>query len=432
MIVKWPEATKTILAGLSAEEKEGAKVVAEKWNNEAAPPDIQASVAKGKGADMIEHFATEMFKQAGMRVFVMSAWQNSRGKLMLGADWDGIFMPEWQQYAGNQFDVQDKDVPQIVTSKKRVPWKLLELEEGNDGWPMLHDTMGWKQGDQQHVIRSFLTRHYRMCMGTDKVKMAVPWGNLVKNQSNFFDSTYCPANVQLVEPSKMDKADATALLDFWHHRQQKKLYPTFCFKAWKDSDGDMEMLAKSFLKALRQATRHVTEQGTRKAKCDSRRQYNHEESTDGGEGEDNHQSSANDDEEKASISTNDMASPLPATVTVRGHLTISQDKDNDTFAPVTPNPETIDSTKASNKVTQQPRSNKIRTSEIPLKTLKMMAPKSAGANTRSKCLSANVENDQPTKPSKRHTAEPVSDTPAKRTRSKAVVTEVHKSKWSRK
>ncbi|KAG1840238.1 hypothetical protein F4604DRAFT_1690849 [Suillus subluteus] len=248
MIVKWPEATKTVLAGLLTEVKEGAKVVAEKWNNEAAPPDIQASVAEGKGADMIEHFATEMFKQAGMRVFGISQvhWRHDFNEQFAGSesflktrDWDGIFMPEWQQYAGDQFNVQDEDVPQIVTSKKRVPWKLLELEEDNDGWPMLPDTMGWKRGINNMNVH-----------GNRQVKMAVPWGDLVKNQSDFFDSTYCPTNVQLVEPSKMNKADATTLFYFWHHRQQKKLCPTFCFKAWKDSDGDMEMLAKSFLKAL--------------------------------------------------------------------------------------------------------------------------------------------------------------------------------------
>lgn len=85
MIAKWPEATKTVLAGLSAEEKEEANVLADKWNNEAAPPEVQANLAESKGADMIEHFATEMFKQAGMRVFVMSAWRDSRGTLMLGA-----------------------------------------------------------------------------------------------------------------------------------------------------------------------------------------------------------------------------------------------------------------------------------------------------------------------------------------------------------
>ncbi|KAG1844999.1 hypothetical protein F4604DRAFT_1937241 [Suillus subluteus] len=348
MIVKWPEATKTVLAGLSAEEKEEAKVVADKWNNEAAPPEIQASVAESKGANMIEHFATEIFKQAGMRVFVMSAWQDSRGKLMLGAhdfneqfgsgesflktrDWDGIFMPEWQQYAGDKFDVQDQDVPQIVTSKKRVPRKLLELEEDNDGWPMLPDTMGWKRGGSTAW----------MCMGSHQVKTTVPWGDLVKNQSNFFDSTYWPANVQLVEPSKMDKADITALLDFWHHRQQKKLHPTFCFKAWKDSDGDMEMPAKSFLKTLQRATQHAKDHGARQARRDTGHQYNDEQSTDGGEVEEEDRKSTDDDEERASIVSNDREEPLP------------------------PMPA---------------RSNMIRKSAVALKT-PQAAPKSAGTNT---------------------------------------------------
>ncbi|KAG1900242.1 uncharacterized protein F5891DRAFT_980512 [Suillus fuscotomentosus] len=70
MIVKWPASTKTILTGLLAGEKEEAQVTAKKWNNEAAPLEVQANVTESKGADMIEHFATEMFKQAGMRVFV--------------------------------------------------------------------------------------------------------------------------------------------------------------------------------------------------------------------------------------------------------------------------------------------------------------------------------------------------------------------------
>ncbi|KIK33029.1 hypothetical protein CY34DRAFT_18648 [Suillus luteus UH-Slu-Lm8-n1] len=269
MIVKWPEATKTVLASLSAEEKEEANVLADKWNNEAAPPEVQGNLAKIKGADMIEHFATEMFKQAGMRVFVMSAWRDSRGKLMLGAhdhndqcgaaksfmktrNWEEIFMPEWRQYAGEQFDVQDDDIPQVVTSKKRVPRKLLELEEDNDGLPMLPETKG---GCFIHNIHRY--EHFTgMCIGTEKVKAAVPWGDLIKNQSDFFDGTYWLADIQVVEPSKMDKAGATALLDFWYDRQQKKLRPIFCFKAWKDTDGEMEPPAKAYQKLIRRKTAH--------------------------------------------------------------------------------------------------------------------------------------------------------------------------------
>ncbi|KAG1801917.1 hypothetical protein EV424DRAFT_1351819 [Suillus variegatus] len=178
MIVKWPEATKTVLAGLLAEEKEEANVLADKWNNEAAPAEVQANVAETKDADIIEHFATKMFKQAGMRVFVMSAWRDSRGKLihdhndqfggvesfMKTRNWDEIFMPEWWQYAAEQFNVQDDDVPQVVTSKKQIPRKLLDMEEDHDGLPMLPDTMGLKYSKQQHVIRSFLARHYSWWM----------------------------------------------------------------------------------------------------------------------------------------------------------------------------------------------------------------------------------------------------------------------------
>ncbi|KAG1751889.1 hypothetical protein EDB19DRAFT_1824763 [Suillus lakei] len=250
MIVKWPEATKTVLTGLSAEEKEEANVLADQWNNEAAPPKVQANLTETKGADMIEHFTTEMFKQARMRVFVMSAWRDSRGKLMLGAhdhndqfggansfmktrNWDEIFMPEWWQYAGEQFGVQDDDVPQVVTSKKRMPRKLLDLEEDGHGLLILPETMGLKRSEQQHVIRLFLTQHYRMCMGTENVKAVVPWGDLIKNQSDFFEGTYWPADVKAVEPSKIDKASATALLDFWYDRQKRSFIPPSVSKLGK-------------------------------------------------------------------------------------------------------------------------------------------------------------------------------------------------------
>ncbi|KAG1820782.1 hypothetical protein EV424DRAFT_1347038 [Suillus variegatus] len=167
MITKWPKAAKTVINCLSAEEREEAEAKVEKWNNEAAPPDIQAEVAKSKGANMIEHFVTEMFKKARMRVCILSTWKDSQGKLMLGGDcnhnfneqfgdgesfiktrdWDGIIMPEWVNMRGR---------------------------------------------------------------------------NLLK------------------EPSKMDKADATTVLDFWFDRQKNDMQPAFSFKAWKDSDGEMQ------------------------------------------------------------------------------------------------------------------------------------------------------------------------------------------------
>ncbi|KAG1828930.1 hypothetical protein EV424DRAFT_1344470 [Suillus variegatus] len=260
MITKWPKAAKTVINCLSAEEREEAEAVAEKWNNKAALPDIQAEVAESKGADMIEHFVTEMFKKAGMRVCILSTWKDSQGKLMLGGDcshdfneqfgdgesfiktrdWDGIIMPEWVEYAGEQFDGEDDGEPQMVKSKKRVAKKLVELDKDADGWLILPDTMGWKRAEQQHMIRSFLTKLYRMCSGEENLKAAVPWGDVIHDPWAFFDGAHWLAGVQLKEPSKMDKADATTVLDFWFDRQKNDMQPAFSFKAWKDSDGEMQ------------------------------------------------------------------------------------------------------------------------------------------------------------------------------------------------
>ncbi|KAG1787300.1 uncharacterized protein HD556DRAFT_1312891 [Suillus plorans] len=236
MITKWPKAAKTVINCLSAEEREEAEAKAEKWNNEAAPPDIQT-------------------EKAGMRVCILSAWKDSQGKLMLGGDcshdfneqfgdgesfiktrdWDGIIMPEWVEYAGEQFGE-----PQVVKSKKRVAKKLVELDEDTDGWPILPDTTGWKRAEQQHMIWSFLMKLYRMCSGKENLKAAVPWGNVIHDPWAFFDGAHWPAGVQLKEPSKMDKADATTVLDFWFDRQKNDMQPAFSFKAWKDSDGEMQ------------------------------------------------------------------------------------------------------------------------------------------------------------------------------------------------
>ncbi|KAG1880689.1 hypothetical protein C8R48DRAFT_767463 [Suillus tomentosus] len=161
MITKWPKAAKRIINGLSMEEGEEAEAMAEKWNNKATPPDIQAKIAESKCANMIEHFATEMFKKARMRVCILSAWKDSQGKLMLGGhdfneqfgdgesfiktrDLDSIIMPEWVEYAGEQFDSEDDGEPLMVKSKKRVPRKLVELDEDADGWLILPNTTGWK------------------------------------------------------------------------------------------------------------------------------------------------------------------------------------------------------------------------------------------------------------------------------------------------
>ncbi|KAG1852097.1 hypothetical protein DFJ58DRAFT_841960 [Suillus subalutaceus] len=428
MISKWPKAAKTVINQLSAEEKEEAQAMADKWNNEAAPPEVQAHVAKTKGADMIEHFATEMFKKAGMRVFVLSTWKDGKGKLMLGGhdfneqfansesfmktrDWEGVFMPEWQEYVGEQFDAEDGEEPQMVKSKKRVPRKLIKLEEDANGWPILPDTKGWKCADQHHMIRSFLTTLYRMCGGKDNIKALVPWGDVIHSQSAFFQSTQWPTGVQFKEPSKMDKADATAVLDFWFDRQQHNIRPAFSFKAWKDADSEMHVAAVS-----PSATRRTAGNDHQDAQCS-----NSDKHDDGGlSGAIDLGAQSTGEEEEISLGrqytptprTNSNSAEVGNPMKAKGAT--SRRNVSNTLADIG---DTVN-------VAILNGSGNARQPDQSQKTLKEAV--AAGTCTRSKAA-ANISNERP-KGLKQHAADPVSDTPAKRTRSKATALAASKSK----
>ncbi|KAG1842839.1 hypothetical protein F4604DRAFT_1938555 [Suillus subluteus] len=166
MISKWPKAAKTVINQLSAEEEE-AQAMADKWNNEAAPPEVQAHVAETKGADMIEHFTTEMFKKAGMRVFVLSAWKDGKGKLMLGGhdfneqfvngesfmktrDWEGIFMPEWQEYVGEQFNAEEGEEPQMHNIQPAFSFKAWKDADGEMHVAAVSPSGTWRSAGDDH------------------------------------------------------------------------------------------------------------------------------------------------------------------------------------------------------------------------------------------------------------------------------------------
>jgi hypothetical protein len=61
----------------------------------------------------------------------------------------------------------------------------------------------------------------------------------VYSQDDFVAQTYLLADVDLKQPSKLQHWDTTALLHFWHARQEAGEGPTFLFKAWKNNNGDM-------------------------------------------------------------------------------------------------------------------------------------------------------------------------------------------------
>ncbi|KAG1866775.1 hypothetical protein F4604DRAFT_1682836 [Suillus subluteus] len=259
MFKHYQAAVKRVISELDDDELEKAKETAEEWSNNCPPPEIQAQVARKKGPAYMEHFSNEMWRQCGMRVFVMSAWKNEKGEVLFGMqvnfmhddnealgdgdsfmktkDWEDI-EPVWQEYAQEQFGAGARDGGrQLKGGCKRIRKPAFELE--TDGYEMLllPDITETKLEEKKAIVRAFLTSHYRMCSGKDRA--VVPWSAITQGQDDFVERRYLPEDVDLKEPSKLQNWDTTALLNFWYARQESGEGPAFRFKAWKNQDGDM-------------------------------------------------------------------------------------------------------------------------------------------------------------------------------------------------
>lgn len=75
MIGNYQAALNTILEGMTDEEWQLAEDTAEEWTNKAPSAEVQAKFAERKAEMVTKSFASYMWKQGGVRVFVMSAWK---------------------------------------------------------------------------------------------------------------------------------------------------------------------------------------------------------------------------------------------------------------------------------------------------------------------------------------------------------------------
>jgi hypothetical protein len=133
---------------------------------------------------------------------------------------------------------------QVKGGRKQVCKPAFELEMDGEGMPLLPDIMDMKLEEKK--VRAFLTSHYREFLISSSEKLltvrtqgyvpgrtraVVPWSAIMQSQDDFVAWTYLPADVDLKEPSKLQHWDTTALLHFWHARQEAGEGPTFLFKA---------------------------------------------------------------------------------------------------------------------------------------------------------------------------------------------------------
>ncbi|KAG1884744.1 hypothetical protein F4604DRAFT_1676836 [Suillus subluteus] len=187
---------------------EGEGNLQEEWSNNCPPPEIQAQVARKKGPAYMEHFSNEMWRQCGMRVFVMHDDNEALGdgdSFMKTKDWEDI-EPVWQEYAQEQFGAGARDGGrQLKGGRKRIRKPAFELETDGYEMPLLPDITETKLEEKKAIVRAFLTSHYQA---------VVPWSAITQGQDDFVERRYLPEDVDLKEPSKLQNWDTTALLNF--------------------------------------------------------------------------------------------------------------------------------------------------------------------------------------------------------------------------
>ncbi|KAG1801760.1 hypothetical protein EV424DRAFT_1351885 [Suillus variegatus] len=240
-----------IMKGLDKNELEEAQAKADEWTNRAPDAAVQAKTAKKKGEKMVKHFAKEMFTQAGMRRAACLPpgklfWSTGRfdfnehlgrgSSFMKCKDWQ-VILPAWEDYIGDEFNQDQDQDGTLLGGTRRVPKPYYEFDLDRMGLPMLPDIEGASLETKKGMIWSFLTIHYRICCG--KLKVPVPWSDIMKGQSRFISSLYLPDNTKLTDPSKLQRDEADTLLECWLARQDTQVGPTLKFKAWIDDKGKM-------------------------------------------------------------------------------------------------------------------------------------------------------------------------------------------------
>ncbi|KAG2113782.1 uncharacterized protein F5147DRAFT_770424 [Suillus discolor] len=263
MIKNYQGAVNAIMGGLSEEQLEEANKTAIEWSSKAPPTDVQAEFAQRKAPGMMKDLATQLWRQAGMRIFILSAWKTEEGKVRINGidfneklegniftdtkDWKPM-LPEWNAYVREEFvgrnddDDGNEDAEGKESRKQRRKKKEFILEVDAYGLPVIPDIEPLNLENKKSLIRTFLTKHYRFC--SQKPKASVPWSAVREAQDNFIEPKFLPTGGKIKDLSKLQLHEADQLLQFWHQRQKDKVQPTFEFKGWQDHDKEMRELVE--------------------------------------------------------------------------------------------------------------------------------------------------------------------------------------------
>ncbi|KIJ04792.1 hypothetical protein PAXINDRAFT_21918, partial [Paxillus involutus ATCC 200175] len=259
MISNYQWAVGQVMAKMTEEELEEAEKEAERWNNERPPLAVQANTALCKGKQYAREFASAMWKQCGMRVVILTAWQNEAEQVVVsshdfntevngGGSFDHLkdIQKDWDQYAQESFGRNadaaaadtDSGVPHAGLPKCKTRLDPIELVTRGDGKPWVMNIKQVGLDSLKDLVRGYFMYHYRVACGIPNA--AVPWGEVSRDQNKYLSPTYLPPNFKVGDPSKMHKKDAIILLDFWRSRQDEDEDSVLAFRRWRGMDGMLQ------------------------------------------------------------------------------------------------------------------------------------------------------------------------------------------------
>ncbi|KAG2056179.1 hypothetical protein BDR06DRAFT_1006291 [Suillus hirtellus] len=242
MIKHYQDAVNAIMASLSKEQLNEANKTAIEWSSSAPPTDVQAEFTQKKVPGMMKDLATQLWRQAGMRIFILSAWKTEEGEVRINGidfneklesnsftdtkDWKSM-LPEWNAYVKEEFAIDqnndddgNKDADGKESRNPRRKKEEFTLEVDAYGLPVIPDIEPLNLENKKSLISTFLTKHYRFC--SQKPKASVPWSAVMEAQENFIEPKFLPTGGKIKDPSKLQLHDTDQLLQFWHQRQKDK------------------------------------------------------------------------------------------------------------------------------------------------------------------------------------------------------------------
>ncbi|KAF8833782.1 hypothetical protein BDN67DRAFT_1017188 [Paxillus ammoniavirescens] len=259
MIRNYQWAVGQVMGKMTEEELHEAEQEAEQWNRERPPLMVQAVTAACKGKQYAREFASTMWKQCGMRVVILEAWQNEDKQVLVSShnfntELDGgrffesfqDIQKDWNLYAQESFGGEpnavevnsDDQAPPAGLPKSKARQDPVELVTGRDGQPWLSDIKDASLRLLKNIVQGYFTCHYRIACSIPNA--VVPWGEVSKDQDEYIAPLYLPPGFKVTDLSKMHKREAITLLEFWRGRQDKDKRSVFAFRRWRGSDRSLQ------------------------------------------------------------------------------------------------------------------------------------------------------------------------------------------------